>query len=264
MGSSFFGYSLPKLQETKLTFFRGVVVRVDSYTDEHYDLFLSANEDGRPNIERMYGHKLISELQGELKVHVKAADFGKAQELLYQFKGTLPPSASMAHINIKTKKNDDWFDQHDVLKLGQSLDNLGKDFDASILLYPNSDKGQVLMATRDKSSEVAIFKSGLMFLADPNMQENILHLKEYGSQSRKTLMYKDDVFDSNFAITIIHETIEDIPTTEETLENLKLVSEVTQQPISDILIGVPEDAASLRVLFLTFSSDSVWIRTWWS
>jgi hypothetical protein len=55
-------------------------------------------------------------------------------------------------------------------------------------------------------------------------------------------MYKDDVFDSNFAITIIHETIEDIPTTEETLENLKLVSEVTQQPISDILIGVPEDA----------------------
>jgi hypothetical protein len=79
------------------------------------------------------------------------------------------------------------------------------------------------MATRDKSSEVAIFKSGLMFLADPNMQENILHLKEYGSQSRKTLMYKDDVFDSNFAITIIHETIEDIHTTEETLENIKIV-----------------------------------------
>jgi hypothetical protein len=49
----------------------------------------------------------------------------------------------MAHINIKTQKNDDWFDQHDALKLGQSLDNLGKDFDASILLYPNSDKGQI-------------------------------------------------------------------------------------------------------------------------
>jgi hypothetical protein len=57
-----------------------------------------------------------------------------AFELLYQFKGTLPPSASMAHINIKTQKNDDWFDQHDALKLGQSLDDLDKDFDASILL----------------------------------------------------------------------------------------------------------------------------------
>jgi hypothetical protein len=61
----------------------------------------------------------ISSNLSPLKVHVKAADFGKAKELLYQFKGTLPPSASMAHINIKTQKNDDWFDQHDALKLVQ-------------------------------------------------------------------------------------------------------------------------------------------------
>jgi hypothetical protein len=51
----------------------------------------------------------------------------------------------MAHINIKTQKNDDWFDQHDALKLGQSLDDLGKDFDASILLYPDSNDDHKLI-----------------------------------------------------------------------------------------------------------------------
>jgi hypothetical protein len=71
-------------------------------------------------------------LKGGLKVHVKAADFGKAKELLYQFKGTLPPSASMAHINIKTQKNDDWFDQHDASKLGQSL-RIYQDYNASFI-----------------------------------------------------------------------------------------------------------------------------------
>jgi hypothetical protein len=39
-----------------------------------------------------------------------------------------------------------------VLKLGQSLDDLGKDFDASILLYPDSNDDQVIMATRDNGS----------------------------------------------------------------------------------------------------------------
>jgi hypothetical protein len=32
---------------------KGDIVLVDSYTDEHYDLVLSANEDGTPKIERI-------------------------------------------------------------------------------------------------------------------------------------------------------------------------------------------------------------------
>jgi hypothetical protein len=63
------------LKETYALDERGVVVLVDSYTDEHYDLVLSANEDGTPKIERIYGNKLISELKGGLKVHIKATDF---------------------------------------------------------------------------------------------------------------------------------------------------------------------------------------------
>jgi hypothetical protein len=47
------------LKETYALDERGVVVLVDSYTDEHYDLVLSANEDGTPKIERIYGNKLI-------------------------------------------------------------------------------------------------------------------------------------------------------------------------------------------------------------
>jgi hypothetical protein len=56
------------LKETYAFDEKGVVVLVDSYTDEHYDLVLSANEDGTPKIERIYGNKLISELKGGLKV----------------------------------------------------------------------------------------------------------------------------------------------------------------------------------------------------
>jgi hypothetical protein len=45
---------------------------VDSYTDEHYDVSLSIDKDGKPKIERIYGNKRLSELKGALKVFVKA------------------------------------------------------------------------------------------------------------------------------------------------------------------------------------------------
>jgi hypothetical protein len=41
---------------------------VDSYTDEHYDVSLSIDKDGKPKIERIYGNKRLGELKGALKV----------------------------------------------------------------------------------------------------------------------------------------------------------------------------------------------------
>jgi hypothetical protein len=65
---------------------KGEIIPVDSYTDEHYDVSLSIDKDGKPKIERIYGNKRLSELKGALKVFVKAkghtclhksnADFG--------------------------------------------------------------------------------------------------------------------------------------------------------------------------------------------
>jgi hypothetical protein len=186
--------------------------------------------------------RLISELKGGLKVHIKATDFEKAKELLHQFKGNLPPGVSMAHINIKTQSNDDWFAQHHALKLGQSLDNLSKDFDASILLYPDSDKGQVIMATCDKGSKVMISKGDSTFMANPEIPKNVLEFIEYKDPRQQVLRYEGNTFDSDIQIMIMHDGTEGVPTTEETLENLKLVSEVTQQSVSDIVIEVFENA----------------------
>jgi hypothetical protein len=61
-----------------------------------------------------------------------------------------------------------------VLKLGQSLDDLGKDFDASILLYPDSNDDQVIMATRDNGSKVTISKNGFAFMKNPAMSKNVV------------------------------------------------------------------------------------------
>jgi hypothetical protein len=67
------------------------VVTVDSYTDEHYDVSLSIDKDGKPKIERIYGNQRLGELQGVLKVFVKAdlllnpiSSFYHLKELIYQ------------------------------------------------------------------------------------------------------------------------------------------------------------------------------------
>jgi hypothetical protein len=68
---------------------------VDSYTDEHYNVSLFIDKDGSPKIERIYGNpeseytttlalrrspKCLSELQGPLKVSVKAESFSETEE----------------------------------------------------------------------------------------------------------------------------------------------------------------------------------------
>jgi hypothetical protein len=58
---------------------------VDSYTDEHYDVTLSIDTDGKPKIERIYGNKRLSELKGALKVFVKAEGLSETEEMLHQF-----------------------------------------------------------------------------------------------------------------------------------------------------------------------------------
>jgi hypothetical protein len=48
-----------------------LIIPVDSYTDEHYNVTLSIDKDGRPKIERIYGNQRLSDLKGALKVFVK-------------------------------------------------------------------------------------------------------------------------------------------------------------------------------------------------
>jgi hypothetical protein len=74
---------------------------VDSYTDEHYDVTLSVGDDGKPKIERIYGNKRLSELQGPLKVFVKAESFSETEEMLHF--DSDPPSSriTIAFFNIR-------------------------------------------------------------------------------------------------------------------------------------------------------------------
>ncbi|CAB5500118.1 hypothetical protein THERMOT_1176, partial [Bathymodiolus thermophilus thioautotrophic gill symbiont] len=230
-------YRSSELKKTYAFNEKGDIVLVDSYTDEHYDVVLSVDKDGAPKIERTYGDKHINELQGNLKIHVKAGNFDETQKMLHQFKGDLPPGASMAHISIKTQKDNSWLSEHNALKQGQILDNLGKDFDASILMYSDPGDSQITMATRDRSSEVSIVKGRLIFNMDPTMPESVIELSEKTDIKVQCLKYKDNTFDSGIEIKILHRT-GDILTIEETLKNLTLVSEVTQQPVRNITINV--------------------------
>jgi hypothetical protein len=60
---------------------------VDSYTDEHYDITLSIDKDGKPKIERIYGNKRLSDLKGALKVFVKGDYLAFFIECVSFFKG---------------------------------------------------------------------------------------------------------------------------------------------------------------------------------
>ncbi|WP_139458664.1 C80 family cysteine peptidase, partial [Bathymodiolus thermophilus thioautotrophic gill symbiont] len=236
-------YRSSELKETYAFNEKGDIVLVDSYTDEHYDVVLSVDKDGAPKIERTYGDKHINELQGNLKIHVKAGNFDETQKMLHQFKGDLPPGASMAHISIKTQKDNSWLSEHNALKQGQILDNFGKDFDASILMYSDPGDSQIIMATRDRSSEVSIIKGRSVFCMDPTMPKSVIELLERKSIGTPHLSYRGNAFDFGLKIKIVHNiTMEEVPTIEETLKNLKLVSEVTQQPVHNISIDAPKGA----------------------
>jgi hypothetical protein len=51
-----------------------------------------------------------------LKVFVKAEGWDETEKMLHQFKDILPSGASIAHLNIKTPKDNDWFAQGNALK----------------------------------------------------------------------------------------------------------------------------------------------------
>jgi hypothetical protein len=61
-----------------------------------------------------------------LKVFVKAEGFSETEQMLHQFKEALPSGASIAHLNIKTSKDNDWFAQGSVLQQTQNLDSFGE------------------------------------------------------------------------------------------------------------------------------------------
>jgi hypothetical protein len=83
-----------------VSFFKGVGAifsrSISCYTDEHYDVSLSIDKDGKPKIERIYGNKRLGELKGALKVFVKAEGFSETEQMLHQFKEALPSGASIA------------------------------------------------------------------------------------------------------------------------------------------------------------------------
>ncbi|VVH59726.1 hypothetical protein BSPCLSOX_1185, partial [uncultured Gammaproteobacteria bacterium] len=218
---------------------KGEIIPVDSYTDEHYDVSLSIDKDGSPKIERIYGNQRLSELQGALKVFVKAESFSETEEMLHQFKDILPSGASIAHLSIKTPKDNDWFAQGNVLQQMQNLDNFGGRLNASVVVYSDSEDAQVSLAARNRDSGVRIVKGDTRFIKDPLMSKNVMAILELGrlESNQQHLMFQGDDFDADISVRILHEG-EDHPTTRETLENLGLISQVTQQSIADIDIIV--------------------------
>jgi hypothetical protein len=58
---------------------------------------------------------------------------------LGKFKDILPSGASIAHLSIKTPKDNDWFAQGNVLQQTQNLDNFGERLNVSIVVYSDSE-----------------------------------------------------------------------------------------------------------------------------
>ncbi|VVH51043.1 hypothetical protein BPUTSESOX_355, partial [uncultured Gammaproteobacteria bacterium] len=233
-------YRSEKLKATYTYNEAGEIVPVDSYTDEHYDVSLSINEDGSPKIERIYGNKEIGELQGKLKVYVYAKGFDETKEMLRQFKEDLPSGASMTQLNIKTPKENDWFAQFDPLEQGRDLKSLSKTFDADVLVYSNPGDSQVTMATSDQGFNTKIVRDKTEFIRDPNVAKNVMHLSEYTTPECRFFTYKGDAFNSDFAM-YIHMASGDIPTIERTLKSLEVTSKITQKySMSSIYITIPK------------------------
>ncbi|VVH63126.1 hypothetical protein BSPWISOX_2656, partial [uncultured Gammaproteobacteria bacterium] len=220
---------------------KGEIILVDSYTDEHYDVTLSIDKDGSPKIERIYGNQRLSELKGALKVFVKAEGWDETEKMLHQFKDILPSGASIAHLNIKTPKGTDWFAQGNALQQTQNLDNLGGRLNASVVVYSDSEDAQVSLVIRDRDSRVRIVKGSIRFMKEPLLSKNVMQMTECGGSKPKQqhLAFLGDDFDADIHVKIVHQGINQVPTTRETLENLEIISQVTQQPIADIDIIVP-------------------------
>jgi hypothetical protein len=62
-----------------------------------------------------------------------------------------------------------------------------KDLDVSILLNPDSNDDQVIMATRDNGSKVTISKNGFAFMKNPAMSKNVVELTEYENPRQRLL-----------------------------------------------------------------------------
>jgi hypothetical protein len=60
--------------------------------------------------------------------------------------------ASIAHLNIKTPKDNDWFAQGNALQQTQNLDSLGGRLNASVVVYSDSEDAQVSLAARYRDS----------------------------------------------------------------------------------------------------------------
>ncbi|VVH65482.1 hypothetical protein BSPLISOX_1238, partial [uncultured Gammaproteobacteria bacterium] len=220
---------------------KGEIIPVDSYTDEHYDVSLSIDKDGSPKIERIYGNQRLSELKGALKVFVKAEGWDETEKMLHQFKDILPSGASIAHLNIKTPKDNDWFAQGNALQQTQNLDNFGGRLNASVVVHSDSEDAQVSLATRERNSRVRIVKGDMYFVKESGMTKNVIRITEFGGLdlSQQYLDFRGDNFDADIRVHILHKGIERVPMIRETVENLDNIFQVTQQPIADIVIMVP-------------------------
>ncbi|WP_202753113.1 C80 family cysteine peptidase, partial [Bathymodiolus thermophilus thioautotrophic gill symbiont] len=237
-------YRSNTLKETYALNKQGEIIFVDSYLDEHYDVILSVDEDGTPKIENIYGNKAIHELQGKLKIRVKAGSFDATKSALQQFENKLPSGVSMAQINIKIEKDNNWFTQHDVWKQGENLDTLNKDFGANIMAYFNPEDGQPIRVIRNNGidTSVTMLQGISRFIRRPNIEENRIRLTEYNSiPVQRILEYSANAFDDSFVLQIEHTPRGGVPTIKQTLDSISLASEVAQKhAIAYILISVPE------------------------
>jgi hypothetical protein len=59
------------------------------------------NTGMQAKIERIYGNQRLSELQGALKVFVKAEGLSETEEMLHQFKDILPSSLSFGVLMLR-------------------------------------------------------------------------------------------------------------------------------------------------------------------
>jgi hypothetical protein len=74
------------------------------------------------------------------------------------------------------------------------------------------------------------------------MAKNVIELEEYGQLSldQQHISFRGDDFDANIHVKILHtEDIDHTPTIRETVENLDLISQVTQQPIDRVTVVAP-------------------------
>jgi hypothetical protein len=106
--------------------------------------------------------KEIGELQGKLKVYVHAKGFDETEQMLRQFKEDLPSGASMAQLNIKTPKENDWFARFDALEQGKDLKSLSKTFDVDVLVYAEKHHNVHLYKNRQGLSHLLHCKRKLL------------------------------------------------------------------------------------------------------